>query len=342
MSGQASGNVPLTVIPPDTSQEASSKGQRDNVFKVKLPNTNTLEAQRGIFIGVGGLTNTPDEKYLSFAYSQTPIYPPISSFNCDSNHSSCNTLRHKLLLTTKINQLKLSASVSSGLKSYSFMQYIGSTKPSLEVKIANLLGVSDYNVKILSIYNHATDYNKSIAHYEVYVHSCEKCDVTEKDIILSRMDSFNLYKSLGMYISEITNTEVSVSSYGNLKVSRYGKTASSSSTRTEFIRGDILLFLCVCLLCCCCCYCCLCRAICKRRSKLMAKRKKEQMIYETSRGNYGDDDDGISGGKDANVQFVDKNNVDEVLGVAKAEPIDKQFYKPENFIGGKILRVVEC
>lgn len=47
-------------------------------------------------------------------------------------------------------------------------------------------------------------------------------------------------------------------------------------------------------------------------------------------------------GKDANVQFVNKNNVDEVLGVAKAEPIDKQFYKPENFIGGKILRVVEC
>eukprot|EP00943_MAST-04B_sp_MAST-4B-sp1_P009107 g9107.t1 len=313
------------------------------MFKVNLPNTNTLEAQRRIYIGVGGLANTPDEKYLSFVYSQTPIYPPISNFNCDSNNSSCNTLRHKLLLTTKINQLELSATVSPGLEAYSFIKYIGSVKSSLEVKIANILGVSDYNVKILSMYNHATNYNKSIVYYEVYVHSCKKCDATEKDIILSRMDSFNMYKSLGMYIREITNTEVSVSSYGNLKVFPYGKTASSSSTHTEFFDEDILLFFFVCLVFCCCCYCCICRAICKKRSKLLAKQKKEQMIYEISQGNYGDDyDDDISGGKDGNVQVLDVNNMDDLLGVATAETNDKEFYKNENFIGGKILRVVEC
>ena len=59
------------------------------------------------------------------------------------------------------------------------------------------------------------------------------------------------------------------------------------------------------------------------------------MIYRvSSQSNIINDDEE----KEGKIQVVDEHNLHEMID--DLEPIDKEFYRSENFIGGKILRIV--
>ena len=98
---------------------------------------------------------------------------------------------------------------------------------------------------------------------------------------------------------------------------------------------EALIFFATVLCCICtCCFCCI-RRCCNKRRKLKLAKEKNEMIYRvSSQSNIINDDEE----KEGKIQVVDEHNLHEMID--DLEPIDKEFYRSENFIGGKILRIV--
>ncbi len=190
----------------------------------------------------------------------------------------------------------------------------------------------------------------SIIEYESYMAACTTCENTH--ILESRMKSFTLYKSVEMFITGLVrnnNNDNNINGYGitsqNISITMYDITlhgtyrplvnSGNGSLNLNVNEMEALIFFATVLCCMCtCCFCCI-RRCCNKRRKLKLAKEKNEMIYRvSSQSNIINDDEE----KEGKIQVVDEHNLHEMID--DLEPIDKEFYRSENFIGGKILRIV--